>query len=40
MPDKKPKKEDKKKPAAKKPAPRIAEKPVEGKAPAGQKKKK
>jgi len=41
MPDKKPlKKDGKKKPEAKKPAARVAEKPAEGKAPAGPKKKK
>jgi hypothetical protein len=41
MPDKKPKKEDKKKPAAKKPAARVTtEKPAKGDAPASPKKKK
>ena len=40
MPDKKPKKEDKKKPAPKKPEPRVTEKPAKGDAPASPKKKK
>ena len=45
MPDKKPKKDDKKKPVSKKPAPKketskVVEEPAKGKAPSGAKKKK
>ena len=40
MPDKKPKKEDKKKPAPKKETPRVVEEPTKGKDSAGKKKKK
>ena len=40
MGDKKPKKDDKKKSAAKKPAPRVTEKPAKGEAPVAPKKKK